>query len=196
MMRCNNKKCRKRFSIFIGSIFENSKLKISEILRMIYCYAMKFTLEETILQSGIQKMAIVEWNKKLRNILVEKYNSLRLTKIGGINLTVEIDEAHLYSNRKRIGRKLVGQSYWIVGGICRETKDIFFDITTSRNANYMIRLIERNVEKRTRIITDCWRGYNKLCEYGYIHETVNHSIMFVTGENMYIQTILKECGET
>ena len=35
MMCCNNKKCRKRYSIFIGSILENSKLKISEILRII-----------------------------------------------------------------------------------------------------------------------------------------------------------------
>ena len=94
VMRCNNKKCRKRFSIFIGSIFENSKLNISEILRIMYCFAMKFTLQESKLYLGIPKMTLIEWNRKFRNALIEKYDSLRRTKIGGVNYTVEIDEAN------------------------------------------------------------------------------------------------------
>jgi len=107
---------------------------------------MKFTIEESHLHLGIHQMTIIEWNKILRNVLVEKYNSFRHSKIGKINFTVEIDEAHLYTNRRIIGRKLVGQSYWIVAGICRETGEIFFDITTCRNANYLIPLIQGNVE--------------------------------------------------
>ena len=106
---------------------------------------------------------------------------MRRTKIGGINLTVEIDEAHLYSNRKRIARKLVGQSYWVVSLICRETGQMFLDITTCRNSNYTIPLIEENMEKGTLIITDCWRGYNKLFNYGYMHERINHSTKTIYG---------------
>ena len=69
---------------------------------------MKFTLEEFRLHIGIRKESLIKWNKKLRNVLVEEYNSLHCKKVGSINFTVEIDEAHLYSNRRIIGKKLVG----------------------------------------------------------------------------------------
>ena len=44
------------------------------------------------------------------------------------------------------------------------------------------------METGTRIITDCWRGYNKLSEFGYTHERINHSIEFVSHENAKIHT--------
>lgn len=40
----------------------------------------------------------------------------------------------------------------------------------------------------TRIITDCWRGYKRLSEMGYIHKTINHSVAFVSSEDNEIHT--------
>jgi len=44
------------------------------------------------------------------------------------------------------------------------------------------------VETGTQITTDCWRGYNKLSEFSYTHERINHSIEFVSHENSEIHT--------
>ena len=66
-------------------------------------------------------------------------------KIGRINFTVKIGEAYMYLNRRRIRRKLVGQSYWIVADICQETDEVFYDITICRNSNYLTHFIKRNV---------------------------------------------------
>ena len=39
-----------------------------------------------------------------------KYVVLRAEKVGGVGFTVELDEAHLHTNRRRIGRCLAEKS--------------------------------------------------------------------------------------
>ena len=51
-------------------------------MTIVYCFSIGFTLEESELHLGIQIKTLVEWNKRLPNVLVEKYNSMRRTKIG------------------------------------------------------------------------------------------------------------------
>ena len=43
--------------------------------------------------------------------------------------------------------------------------------------------INRYVNKKSIVHTDCWKGYNGLDEQNYIHKTVNHSVSFVNYEN-------------
>src|SRR5438105_5658524 len=83
IIRCNNKNCRRRISIFKDSIVELFKLKLSSVIQLLYFYAMKLTITETSLHTNISSVAIVEWNKMIRGILVEKYDTLRENKIGG-----------------------------------------------------------------------------------------------------------------
>jgi hypothetical protein len=85
-------------------------------------------------------------------------NERKSAKIGGVGLTVEIDECHIFSNKRRIWRIIVGESFWVVAGICRETRDVFFDVTLMRNAEYLTELILSNVIQGTKIITDFWKG--------------------------------------
>jgi len=42
----------------------------------------------------------------------------------------------------------------------------------------------------TLIRSDCWKAYDRLNEYGYLHETVNHSENFIDPESRaHTQTI-------
>ena len=37
-------------------------------------------------------------------------------------------------------------------------------------------------------MTDCWRSYDTLEDYGYVHKKVNHSVSFVNPEDREIHT--------
>ena len=109
---------------------------------------------------------------------------IKKSKIGGKGLTVEIDESKFGKRKYNRGRKVKGQ--WVIGGICNETNDVFLVSVDKRDRETLIPIIVANVEQGSIISTDCWGAYNDLSQYGYIHETVNHSKYFVdpsTGTN-------------
>ena len=94
-------------------------------------------------------------------------------------MTIEVDESKFGRHKYEKGRLLEGQ--WIIGEICRETKDVFFAIcpNNKRDAPTLIDIIERHVHKDSTVITDCWKAYDQLDVDGWNHMTFNHSYNFV-----------------
>ena len=123
---------------------------------------------------NVNLQTINDWIEKLKDKCVDHLERYSVGKIGGINITVEIYEFHVYTNRRRIGRRLIGEKYWVVGGLCRETGEIFLRLTTSRSSIVLNEIILNNMQIGTRIITDGWLGYNGLSNLGYTHDRVNH----------------------
>lgn len=125
------------------------------------------------------------YNNVLLNIR-KKISSIKLEKIGGVDHIVEIDETCISRRKYNIGR--LKKQIWIVGGICRETKNIFLEITNKRDSNTLKSIISSNVNPQSTIITDAWRGYNFLKNENYQHKIVNHSINFINPEDQNIHT--------
>jgi len=70
--------------------------------------------------------------------------------------------------------------HWRIGGICRETKDVFLAVVQRTNAaTTLTDIIERHVSKDSMVITDCWHAYDQLDTDGWNHLTVNHQFNFV-----------------
>lgn len=103
------------------------------------------------------------------------------TKIGGINTVVEIDET-LFSKRKNNQGRILKQ-YWIFGGICRETNDIFLEQIPDRKKETLFQSILINIQFGTTIISDKWSGYKIILKQPnpqpYIHFSVNHKENFI-----------------
>jgi len=80
-------------------------------------------------------------------------------------------------HRGRIG---VRRQCWVLGGIVRETVEIFLETCkdNKRDKPTLEEIIVRRVKKGTHVITDCWAAYGGLEELGYTHSTVNHSLHF------------------
>ena len=87
--------------------------------------------------------------------------------------TVEIDESKFGKRKYNRGRHVEGQ--WVVGGICRETGDIFLAECpgNKRDATTLLDIIERHVAKTSTIVTDCWRGYDCLEREGWECTMIN-----------------------
>ena len=98
-------------------------------------------------------------------------------KIGGPDCIVEIDESKFGRRKYNVGCLIEGQ--WVLGGICRDTREFFVVPVPERNRETLLCVIKDNIYKGTAIISDCWKAYNCLEEERYKHLTMNHSINFV-----------------
>ncbi|RUS84503.1 hypothetical protein EGW08_007742 [Elysia chlorotica] len=74
------------------------------------------------------------------------------TQIGGPNLTVEVDEAKFGKRKYHRGRVVEGQ--WVLGGICRETRDCFLVPVQDRGADTLLSIIRERVAPGTTVLTD------------------------------------------
>ncbi|KII66617.1 hypothetical protein RF11_11327 [Thelohanellus kitauei] len=92
--------------------------------------------------------------------------------IGGPGLVVEVEEAKFGKRKfKSIGR----------GGFCRETQDVCLVPCPEnrRNAICLLDNIQNQINSRSILIADCWKGYDGLTDSGWNHYTINHSYNFI-----------------
>ena len=187
-LRCNSKECRKHGDPFSGTIFANSKLTVSCILRIIGTFTMRMKAKDATEHCKVNQNTINDWSAKITDRWIATLDDFCLGKIGGTGYTIEVDETHLYTNKRRIGRRLEGEKWWMVGGICRETGEIFLKMTKVRSSRVLIEIIRANIEEGTRIITDGWRGYSTVSLYNYKHDIIIHEKAFVDSHDPSIHT--------
>lgn len=193
IFRCSKSKslCGKQYSILHGTWFWNSNMSLIDQILIIYAYCLELTSLQFCGMFGINSShTIADWQNYFRDICTIYINEMPNRKIGGVGLTVEIDESKIYKRKNHTGRLTAHESHsdWVFGGICRETKDAFFCIVEDRTENTLIQKILENVELGSHIVSDCWRSYTNILNHGYIHSTVNHSENFLNPANLNIHT--------
>jgi hypothetical protein len=191
--RCSKsrKDCRLSFSLLHGTWFAASNLLIRDQILAIYCFALELNNFQLSGMLGISEVnTAVDWNAYFRDICTIYLLETNTGKIGGIGLKVEVDESKIFKNKNNNGRLLRAQetNEWVVGGICRETKETFFCIVPNRDQHTILTVLRENVHEGTHIISDMWRGYLNLSENGFIHSTVNHSQNFISPNDNEIHT--------
>lgn len=169
--------CQLYTSIFNKSFFTRTKLPINQVIHLIYNWSMKLGVEITARQVGTTEKTVSNFFQCLRDACEEWYKIHSARKIGGPGTTVEIDETLMTKRKYNRGR--LPNDVWVIGGICRETKEIFIKEIPDRTRDTLERVIKKHVLLGTQINTDMWPAYDNLNNLGYIHKTVNHSTNFV-----------------
>ena len=62
-------------------------------------------------------------------------------------------------------------------------------VVEDRTANTLIPLVQRHVAPGSIIYSDQWRPYVQLRNLGYHHDTVNHSVEFVSDDGVHINNL-------
>ncbi|KII64825.1 hypothetical protein RF11_03329 [Thelohanellus kitauei] len=174
-------------SIRKGAFLDNSHLWVQEILILCCIFARgKYDYESIKYECHLRddstflsSRTISDWLTFIREVCIHAVLKISDGKIGGPGLTVEVDEAKFGRRKFNVGRVIDGK--WVVGGICRETKDVFLVPChdNKRNGLALVEITTQNVNPGSLIITDCWKGYEGLTQEGWDHLTVNHSYNFV-----------------
>ncbi|RWS22081.1 uncharacterized protein B4U80_06518 [Leptotrombidium deliense] len=193
--------CGKTMSPLKNTWFERSKLNIRQSLLLVFCFLVELPVKLVVSQANIDHKTVVDYYVFCREVC-QKFNSRRI--IGGPGLEVEIDEHWLYVPKYHRGRKMKTQM-WVVGGICRGTRELFLCVTGCKNLVRMHEIIRRHVEPLSFIHTDSNPSYNGVdeefnnatgrgCNMA-AHFTTNHRRWFTknyefvnpdTGENVVV----------
>ena len=186
MWRCSNPDCTNTSqSLFKHSVIDTTKLTPSKFLKVLYCLAEEKNVQEIMFDVGVSNKKVVQIHQTVRK-MISLFNQRNHQRIGGAGMTVEVDECHIHTRKNNVGRTLCGEKWWVVGGICRETKRMFAVITNRRDKETLKKFIFENVEQNSTVYTDCWRGYVDIEQMGlgFVHGTVNHTTNFVNPNNI------------
>lgn len=192
--KCSNSKCHKKFTVKVGTIFENSKIEFRIWLAAIFlCTAHKKGISSVQLGIDLNITQKTAWFvlHRVREMLKQQSPDL----ISG-NKIVESDESFFggkeknrhYSKKRsdtnldlRNDGKPYKEKKVVIGIIERDGNVILKYIPAAKQEN-MVPFIHQYVPVGTKIYTDESHVYNPLGK-AYSHDTVNHLLkIYVAGE--------------
>ena len=150
--------------------YKNSKISEVKFRRLIRCYALDLTAQDTARLTGISARSVNSIYLKIRQRIAE-YCETQSPYSG----EVELDES--YFGPKRIkgkrGRGAGGKT--IVFGIFKRNGHVYTEIVPDAKKKTLLAVIRGRVNVNTIIHTDGWRAYDGLVDVGYEkHFRVSH----------------------
>lgn len=187
-IRCCSKKCQKRKCFFKSDIFKGSRIDLEKIIKIIESLTTGCNNKSIRTLLDVSNATINNYKRKLKKLMknyFKKFNS----KIGGLNVIVEVDESKFGSRKYNRGRIIEG--CWVLGLVERTPeKRIVLIKVKKRNEKTLTKKIKKYVHKGSIIYSDQWNGYTNLNKYGFSHLTVNHSKNYVDPHSgVHTQTI-------
>lgn len=183
--RCGARLCRSRKNVGDSTVFGLARIAPVMFLSVICAWILKYPFSVIVKETGLSQPTVRKLIYSFREIL-SLWLAENSSKIGGEGKIVEIDESAF--GKRKYNRGRLRKVRWVVGGIDRENKKCFLKIVDKRDKDTLLSVINENVEPRTTVITDMWRGYNCLSQNGFIHKTVNHSLNFVSPHDRSVHT--------
>ena len=118
--------------------------------------------------------------QRLRQCAINWYEQdLTNNPLGSTGGVIQADETALGNAKYHKGSALKRECNWVVGGIDSLTGRMAVEQVQKRDADTLLRFLQRVCAPGATIYTDCWKSYNCLQDNGFPHQTVNHSVQFV-----------------
>lgn len=175
IFKCREKECRSKFSVTVGTIYENTKVPLAKWFLATYILSVH--------SKGISSLQLAGWlgvtqktawflNHRIREMLTEKQPEL----LSGI---VEIDETFIggkesnkHKSKKKAKSSTDGKTV-VFGAVQREGK-VITKIVPNATKESLIPAVEAIVSDGTIMVSDENNSYHSL-KNKFTHVTVNHS---------------------
>jgi transposase-like protein len=184
------RKCRRQFSVKVGTIFEDSAVLLKKWLPALWllCNCKNGVSSYEIARDlGVTQKTAWFMLQRLRLVLKDGF----AIKIGGDGGPVEIDETFVGGNLrnmhkdKKLRYQKRGGSHGkavVMGMLERDTRKVRAKVIPNVKRDTLQNEILNAVEHKATVYTDGWTGYDNLAAKDFIHETVNHIDEYVRGQ--------------
>ena len=198
--KCSDKDCHKKFTVRVGTVFENSKISFRIWFAAIYlCTAHKKGISSVQLAIDLGITQKTAWFvlHRVREMLRDKAPQML-----GKDKMVEADEAYIgakeknkHYNKRRSSKnpdltnegELYKAKKTVIGIIERDGKVVLKYVPSATKEN-MLTFIHKHVPKGSKIYTDEFRAYKQLNKR-YSHATVQHALQVYVAGDVHTNTI-------
>ena len=141
--RCTNTICRKRISLYDGTIFTHSRLQCNEVMHIAYLWLAGCNNTTIVNMTGHSKQSISNFIALFRQVVSTSLDTDD-TIIGGEGIVVEIDESKFGKRKYNRGHRVEG--VWVVGGVERTDQRLMFaEVVERRDVATLMEIISRHV---------------------------------------------------
>jgi hypothetical protein len=160
--RCLEKGCRRSKKIFEGLKIERPEVLLNDYLYVLYMWLEKNYTYNIIRNSGLSKSSV---NKIKINIIdiIKKINSFYNKKLGGQNLTIQVDETIILRGKlvksPSSMRDLIKNATWLLGAVEETSGDFILSVIPNRKKETFVDFFKRNINDETCVKTDGHKSY-------------------------------------
>jgi transposase-like protein len=185
------RECRKQFSVKTGTIFEESPIALDKWLMAIWLVVN--------CKNGISSYEIARDLKVTQKSAWFMLHRIRLAlkngswdKVGGSGGPVEVDETFIGGNphkmhakrrlKMQVGMNGYAEKAAVFGALDRQTRQVRAKVVPNVKRETLQNEILNQIEGKSTVYSDGWKGYNDLAAKDFIHSTVNHATQYVNGQ--------------
>ena len=186
ILKCKEKQCYSKFSVLVGTVYENTKLPLVKWFYAIYILSIHskgISSMQLANMLGITQKSAWFLNHRIREMLTDTNPEL-------LNTIVEVDETLIggkESNKHKSKRTSKGTKVMLFGAIQRQGK-VFTKVVNDATQESITELIKSKVEPNSTIMSDEHYFYNKLT-LNFQHERISHRAKEYVNGNTYTNTI-------
>ncbi len=172
--QCNESECREQFTVTVGTLFERSKIPLTKWLMVIFLMS---SSKKGMSTNQIHRMIGVSYKSTwfMTHRIREAMDTGFTGPLGSTGSPVEVDETY-WGNQ---GKQAKGARGWahkmkVVSLVERDGQKRSFHVANV-TAKTVTPILRKQVAKKTRLMTDETKVYNKVGKEFASHEKVNHS---------------------
>jgi hypothetical protein len=167
-------KCRKPFTVKIGTIFESSHIKLRDWLVAIYLMSSSkkgISSNQLARTLGVTVKSAWFMSHRIREAMRSGSLAIPLATGGG---TVEIDETYIGRRKGSVVTAGAYHKHAILSLVSREDGQVRSFHVAEATRPFVMPIVRENIAKEARVITDEAPRYQALGEVFASHESVNH----------------------